>query len=484
MEILLTIYILFFIIPFLFFIKKINIISNISNLITLFIFFIYIYVFCYYYDIFSNGNFYKIFINTIFINSFNFEFIFAIDSISILFLLLTSFLIFICSFIGRNSVYYNTKEYYILFLSLELLLIFSFSSLNILLFFFFFESILIPMFFIISIFGTERKKIKASLLFFFFTLIGSSLMLYSIIFIFIETGSFNFFNLFLYEYPISYELFYWSTFFISFAIKIPMVPFHIWLPEAHVEAPTPGSIILAGILLKLGGYGIIRFLLVLFPNASFFFIPYIKWFAIFSMLYSSFLIFTQTDLKKIVAYASISHMNFIILGLFYNNIDALQGSILQMLSHGLVSSGLFFSIGNLYERYHTRFIKSFGGLYLLMPKFSFFFFIYILSNISFPGTSNFIGELLIYNSICFNNTLLFCFSMFQLFLGVGYSFIMFNKISFGNFSKNFNTYIDILPNEVFIHCIFLILILILGIFPTIFLKFLEGSLKIINSFSF
>jgi NADH-quinone oxidoreductase subunit M len=177
-------------------------------------------------------------------------------------------------------------------------------------------------------------------------------------------------------------------------------------------------------------------------------------------------------------------MNFIVLGLFYNNVDALQGSILQMLSHGLISSGLFYSIGNLYERYHTRFIKSFGGLYVLMPKFNFFLFIYILGNISFPGTSNFIGELLIYNSICFKNTLLFYFSMFQLFLGVGYSFIMFNKISFGNIPKNINTYIDLLPKEILIHFLFIFFIFFLGLFPTIFLNFLEDSLKIINSFHF
>jgi proton-translocating NADH-quinone oxidoreductase chain M len=301
----------------------------------------------------------------------------GLDGISLLFVYLTCFLFPLCILFNWNNVKSLYKDYIILLLLMESFLILTFTSLDLLMFYVFFETVLIPIFLVIGIWGPRRRRIRSSLLLFFYTLFGSLLMLFAILVINLQIGSFDYQLLFLCNFSDNKQKLLWLCFFFSFSAKIPMMPFHIWLPEAHVEAPTTGSVILAGILLKLGSYGFLRFSVPLFPYASVYFLPGVYTICIISILYSSFTAIRQSDLKKVIAYASVAHMNTIILGLFSLNIQGLEGSIIQMISHGIVSSALFFLVGVLYDRYHTRLLKYYGGIVQVMPIFVFFFYIYI-----------------------------------------------------------------------------------------------------------
>ena len=314
-------------------------------------------------------------------------------------------------------------------------------------------------------------------------------MFLAIIHIFLTVGTTDYQILYYCKFDFFYEKLYWIAFFLSFAVKVPMLPFHIWLPEAHVEAPTSGSVLLAGVLLKLGSYGMIRFLLPLFPKACFYFTPFVLLMALISIVYSSLTAIRQTDLKKIIAYASIAHMSFIVLGIFSLTLQGLEGSIIQMISHGLISAGLFFSIGCLYDRYHTRFINYYGGLSHVMPLFSIFLFIYILSNMSIPGSSSFIGELLILTGVFEENTTTAVIATLGMFLGGVYSLLFFNRICYGNIQNMYlKIYYDLTYREFLIHLILILNIFLIGIYPSIFESCLYESIsKIIihiNFFSF
>ena len=317
-----------------------------------------------------------------------------------------------------------------LFLTL-FLLVFVFSSLDILVFYIMFEIILIPFFVLIGISSYRKRRVHASYLFFFYTLVGSFLMLVAILSLYSFTGTTSVEVLLNNEYSFLRENIIWFTFFISFAIKIPMFPFHIWLPEAHVEAPTEGSVLLAGVLLKLGSYGFLRFLMPLFPNSTYYNSSLVILISCLGIFYTSFVTLKQIDIKRIIAYSSISHMNVCVLGLFTFNSVGIAGSIHLMIAHGLVSGGLFFLIGMLYGRYHTKLLKYYSGLIYTMPLFAFFFFIYTISNISFPLTSNFIGEYLILTGllISFNYYALF-FSIIGIFICTIYSLWLYNKLVF------------------------------------------------------
>ena len=303
----------------------------------------------------------------------NLNFSIGIDGISLFFVLLTTLLIFLCILISWTSVKVYIKEFLIAFLILEFFLIGVFSILDLLLFYIFFESVLIPMYLIVGIWGSRERKIRAAYFFFLYTLLGSVLMLLSILYIYYQAGSTDYEILLTFAFSNIEQKFLWFSFFSSFATKVPMVPVHLWLPEAHVEAPTAGSVILAGVLLKLGTYGFLRFSFPLFPEASFYFAPIVYFLAIIGIVYTSFTAIRQTDFKRIIAYTSVAHMNLVMVGLFSFNTIGLEGAILQSLSHGFVASALFIIIGVVYERHHTRMVKYYGGLVHTMPLYTFIF---------------------------------------------------------------------------------------------------------------
>lgn len=391
----------------------------------------------------------------------------GIDSFSILFIMLTTFIFSICVLYVWDNPAYLTKNFYILLFLMEFFLIIIFSCLDIFVFYFFFESILIPMFCIIGIWGSRAKKIKAAYLLVFYTLIGSISFLGAIIYLYLKYNTTELPILMDIVFTYKEQLYLWVAFFLAFASKVPMVPFHIWLPEAHVEAPTTGSVILAGILLKLGIFGFLRFTIPLLPAANYYYLPFIYTLATIGIIYAAITAIRQIDLKRIIAYSSISHMNLIVLGLFSSSVSGLQGAILQSLSHGFVASGLFILIGIIYDKYHTRMITYYGGLFHVMPLYSFFFLIFILSNIAFPGTSNFSGEFLILLSTFLINPTITIFGASGMILGSIYSLWLLNKLLYGNIKQYCHfLYSDISEREFFILSLLSFFILILGIYPS------------------
>ena len=391
----------------------------------------------------NNTSEFQFYTKTEWLSNYNINFSLGIDGISLFFILLTTFLIVICILASWNSINIFVKEYIIAFLIIESLLIIVFSVLDLLLFYIFFESILIPMFLVIGIWGARKRKIDAAYQFFIYTLLGSVLMLLGIIILYIEIGTTDVEILLHHKLDKNLQILLWLTFFASFAVKVPMVPVHLWLPEAHVEAPTAGSVLLAGILLKLGTYGFLRFSIPMFPDASIFFIPMIFTMSVIAIIYTSLTTIRQIDLKKIIAYASVGHMNFVTLGLFSLNIEAIGGSMMIMLSHGIVSSALFLCIGILYDRYKTRIIKYYRGLVIVMPIFAVFFLIFTLANISFPTTSSFVGEFLILVGSFQENTFITVLASLGIILGAIYSIWLYNRIIYGTISNYIFKYNDI-----------------------------------------
>ena len=405
----------------------------------------------------------------------NLTFSFGFDGISILFFWLTSLLIFLCVLFVWNDFY--LKEYLINLLIIELLLLLVFSVLDLFLFYIFFEAILIPMYLIIGIWGSRERKIRAIYLLFFYTLFGSLLMLIGILYIYFTVGTSNL------EYLLSYNLFsfeeqiwLWLAFFISFASKIPMFPFHIWLPEAHVEAPTVGSVLLAGILLKLGVYGFLRFSLTLFPEASLYFSPIVYLLSVIGIIYTSLSAIRQTDLKRIVAYSSVAHMNLVTLGIFSFNLIGLEGSILQSISHGFVSGAMFLLVGIVYSRYHSRFLYYYGGLVHLMPIYSTFLLIFTMANIALPGTSSFVGEFLLLLGIYKVNIFSCIISATGVILCGAYSLWLYNRIIFGNLKISYTLkFNDLTFREFIILLPLLFFVIFMGIYPSFFSNFIHLS---------
>lgn len=402
----------------------------------------------------------------------------GVDGISLFFLLLTTMLIPICILISWSSVKKDLKEYLIAFLLLEFFLIGVFCILDLLLFYVFFESVLIPMFLIVGIWGSRERKILASYYFFLYTLLGSVIMLLSILYIYYQVGTTDYEMLLTFSFSEIEQKFLWFTFFLAFASKVPMVPVHLWLPEAHVEAPTAGSVILAGVLLKLGTYGFIRYSLPLFPNASFFFTPLVYTISAIGIIYTSFTAIRQSDFKRIIAYTSIAHMNLVMLGIFSFNSIGIEGAIFQSLSHGFVASALFLVIGIVYDRYHTRIVKYYSGLASVMPIYVAIFMFFTLANISFPGTSSFVGEFLILTGSFKCNTSVTFLGATGIIIGGAYSLWLLNRIAFGNMKvQYYKKFIDLNKREFLAFVPLIMGTLFLGVSPNIVLSSIHISVN-------
>ena len=358
------------------------------------------------------------------------KFKFGIDGISILFILLTAFIIPICIFSCINSVKTRLKEFLIALLVLETFIIGVFCSLDLVIFYLFFEAGLIPMFLIIGIWGGPRK-VYSAFKFFLFTLLGSVLMLVAIIAIYWISGTTDITEIYQTGIPSEYQYLLWLAFFSSFAVKLPMWPVHTWLPDAHVEAPTAGSVVLAAILLKMGGYGFIRFSVGMFPVASEYFTPLIFSLSVIAVIYTSLIALMQKDMKKLIAYSSVAHMGYVTIGIFTFNKQGIEGSIVQMFSHGLISAALFLSVGVLYDRTHSRLIKTYGGIVNLMPKYSFLFMIFVLGTLGLPGTSGFVGEFLVLVGVFKVNYLVAILASIGVILAAAYILWLYKRVVFG-----------------------------------------------------
>lgn len=416
--------------------------------------------------------------NVLWLPSLNLNVSMGVDGISLFFVLLTVVLIPLCFLISWNSVTTNLRQYLISFLFIEFLLVNVFCVLDVLFFYIFFESVLIPMYVVIGVWGSRERKSLASYYFFLYTLMGSVLMLISILYIYYQAGTTDYEILLSFKFSLEEQKFIWLTFFIAFASKMPMMPMHLWLPEAHVEAPTSGSVILAGVLLKLGSYGFIRFSLPLFPEASFFFSPLVYILATISIIYASFTAIRQTDFKRIIAYTSVAHMNVVVLGIFSFNGLGVEGAILQSLSHGFVASALFAIIGVVYERHKTRLVKYYGGLAHTMPLYSTVFLFFTMANIGFPGTSGFVGEFLILTGSFKVNPSVTVFGATGMVLGGCYALWLLNRVIFGNLKSQYlSKTSDLNRREVVVFAPLAFYTLLLGLLPNVCLSTVHMSVN-------
>ena len=399
----------------------------------------------------------------------------SIDGISIFFIELSILLVPICIAMSWDSVRNLRKEFLICLFSILLLLIGVFSVLDILGFYILFESILIPMFLIIGIWGSREEKVKAAFYFFFYTLIGSLLMLISIFKLYSIYGTTNYQNLVILELPSDLQIWLFLGFFASLSVKIPMIPFHIWLPQAHVEAPVAGSVLLAGILLKLGGYGFIRFGYPIYPIASEYFSPIIIIISLIAIVYGGLTTCRQNDIKRLIAYSSVSHMGLVTLAVFTHSIEGLIASIVMMIAHGLVSSALFMTSSVLYVRHHSRIIRYFRGITITMPIFSILSFILVLANIGFPLTINFIAEFFSILASVNYSLIVGVISCIGALLSTVYALFYFNRIYFGTLSNHLKFSREIKEIEFQSFLPLLILTIILGVFPNFIINFFLTS---------
>ena len=358
----------------------------------------------------------------------------GVDGISMLFVILTTFLMPLCILAAWESVESRVKEYMIAFLVLESLMIGVFCALDIVLFYLFFEAGLIPMFLIIGVWGGKRR-VYASFKFFLYTLLGSVLMLLAIMAMYLQAGTTDIPTLMTHKFPKDMQWWLWLAFFASFAVKMPMWPVHTWLPDAHVEAPTGGSVILAAILLKMGGYGFLRFSLPMFPLASQELAPLVFALSVIAIVYTSLVALAQEDVKKLIAYSSVAHMGFVTMGIFTFNAQGVDGAIFQMLSHGLVSAALFLCVGIVYDRMHTREISAYGGLVSRMPIYAVVFMIFTMANVGLPGTSGFVGEFLTLMGAFKANTWVAFIATTGVILSACYALYLYKRMIFGELEK-------------------------------------------------
>ncbi len=399
----------------------------------------------------------------------------GVDGISILFILLTTFITPICVITVNATIKNRLKDFLIAILILETFMIGVFCSLDLVVFYLFFEAGLIPMFLIIGIWGGERR-VYSAFKFFLYTLLGSVLMLVAIISIYWITGTTDVIKLYELGIDAKYQNLLWLAFFSSFAVKTPMWPVHTWLPDAHVEAPTAGSVLLAAILLKMAGYGFIRFSLGLFPDASLYFVPLVYTLSLIAIIYTSLVALMQEDMKKLIAYSSVAHMGFVTLGIFTMTQQGIEGSIFQMISHGLVSAALFLCVGVVYDRLHTRLINRYGGLVSIMPKYAIVFMVFTLGALGLPGTSGFIGEFLVLMGAFKKNILVATVASLGVILGAAYMLWLYKRIIFGKLiNEDVKKMVDLKRFEIVTLWLLVLPIIFFGFYPEPLINSIEVS---------
>ncbi|MEQ9488330.1 MAG: NADH-quinone oxidoreductase subunit M [Alphaproteobacteria bacterium] len=401
----------------------------------------------------------------------------GVDGISIWFVMLTTALMPLCILASWDAIKTRVKEYMVAFLVLETMMLGVFCALDILVFYIFFEGVLLPMFLIIGIWG-GANRVYAAFKFFLYTLLGSLLMLVAVLVMYWQAGTTDIPALMQYAFDADLQTWLWLAFFASFAVKVPMWPVHTWLPDAHVQAPTAGSVILAGVLLKMGGYGFLRFSLPMFPEASEYFAPFVFWLSVIAVIYTSLVALAQEDMKKLIAYSSVAHMGFVTAAIFSINEQAIAGSIVQMLSHGLVSGALFLIVGVVYDRMHTRDIGAYGGLVERMPKYAVVFMFMMLASVGLPGTSGFVGEFLILVGAYQASTWLAAGLATGMILGAAYMLYLYRRIIFGKLVKEeLLTIKDMSIREIAIFAPLVLLVLWMGIYPSSFMEPIEVSIN-------
>jgi NADH-quinone oxidoreductase subunit M len=411
------------------------------------------------------------------IPAFNINYHMGVDGISVLFVILSTFLTPLCILSSYGAVNTRVKEYMIAFLVLETLMVGMFCALDMVLFYVFLEGVLIPMFLIIGVWGGARR-IYAAFKFFLYTLLGSVLMLLAILAMYFVAGTTDVPTLMTTDFPRSMQMWLWLAFFASFAVKVPMWPVHTWLPDAHVEAPTAGSVILAGVLLKMGGYGFLRFSIPMFPEATEYFTPLVYTLSVVAIIYTSLVALAQEDMKKLIAYSSVAHMGFVTIGMFTLNTQGVEGSIFQMLSHGIVSGALFLCVGVVYDRLHTREIARYGGVVNNMPKYALVFMIMMLASVGLPGTSGFVGEFLILLGAFQDNTWVAMLATTGIILGAAYMLWLYRRVVFGRITRDdVRAMVDLEPREIAIFAPLILVVLWMGIYPNSFLHVTSASVQ-------
>ena len=401
----------------------------------------------------------------------------GVDGISILFILLTTFITPLCIISVNNTIKNRLRDFLIAILIMESFMIGVFCALDLVVFYLFFEAGLIPMFLIIGIWGGP-KRVYSAFKFFLYTLLGSVLMLVAIISIYWISGTTDVIKLYELGIDPQYQNLLWLAFFSSFAVKTPMWPVHTWLPDAHVEAPTAGSVLLAAILLKMAGYGFIRFSLGLFPVASEVFTPLVYTLSVIAIIFTSFIALMQEDMKKLIAYSSVAHMGFVTLGIFTLQQQGIEGSIIQMLSHGLVSAALFLCVGVVYDRMHSRLIKSYGGIVTIIPKYSILFMLFTLAALGLPGTFGFVGEFLILMGVFKDNFLVAVIASFGVILGAAYMLWLYKRVVFGKLvNEDLKQMVDLNRSEYLILTCLAVPTLFFGFYPEPLFNTIEVSVS-------
>ncbi len=409
----------------------------------------------------------------------------GVDGISMWFVMLSTFLTPICILASWKAITVRAKEYMIAFLILETMMVGMFCALDFVGFYMFFEAVLIPMFLIIGVWGGQRR-VYAAFKFFLYTLLGSVLMLLAIIAIYFHTGTTDIAVLVQgADIPVEWQYYLWLAFFASFAVKVPMWPVHTWLPDAHVEAPTAGSVILAGVLLKMGAYGFIRFSIPILPEASEFFTPMMYVLSVIAVIYTSLVALAQEDMKKLIAYSSVAHMGFVTIGIFSATTQGMEGALIQMLAHGIVSGALFLCVGVIYDRIHTREISRYGGLVHRMPAYALVFLLFTLASVGLPGTAGFVGEFLILLGVFQVNSMVALFAALGVILGAAYMLFLFRRVVFGKLTKDdLKSILDLTPREIAIFAPLVILTIWMGVYPSTFLDPMHASVdNLLNNYS-